>query len=595
MPDDRRLTISSTGRLSADEIARRTFATSRRGFDPAEVRAFLETLARDIHAAAEREDELRRALADAEYRAANPVLDEATLTTSLGQETARVLRTAHESAAELVARADGDAGRMRAEAQQEAEQVEARAEQTATDRAAQSEAQAADLRRRTQEEVTAKLEAVRLEAEALTAQARAECRAMVQEAQELRARVLADLTKRRRVLHSQIEQLRAGRERLAEAIVETRSSVNRITEELFRAEDEARLAAETAGRQAAAQPDPTDGLGALADPGAVSAPEGLEGSDVTMVVDEVVVTTVESEGVRSQAVEELFARLRAERAGEDAAPSGEAGAGARVEPTTPPSGTDPTVGETGPPDGVEPRNAEPDEARPAGDISEAGPDVDAGGGAGDPRLVRRDQLLVPIAGDLSRKLKRALQDDQNDVLDRLRSKGTWSDDVLPSEEEHRQRYVKASTAALSEAAVVGATLAGTAHGAPDAADIASELAISIVVPLRRRLTEKGAAIDDGDEVALIEHVGSAYREWKGARVERLAGDQAVAAFSAATVAASEDGATLHWVVDDNGDECPDCDDNALAGATAAGEAYPTGHVHPPAHAGCRCLLAPDTA
>jgi hypothetical protein len=30
----------------------------------------------------------------------------------------------------------------------------------------------------------------------------------------------------------------------------------------------------------------------------------------------------------------------------------------------------------------------------------------------------------------------------------------------------------------------------------------------------------------------------------------------------------------------------------LAGATALGDNYPTGHQHPTAHAGCRCLLAP---
>ena len=95
------------------------------------------------------------------------------------------------------------------------------------------------------------MEGAKLEAEALVTQTRAECRSMVQEAQELRARVLADLARRRRVLHSQIEQLRAGRERLAETIGDVRVAVDQITDELFRAEDEARLAAEAAGRQAA--------------------------------------------------------------------------------------------------------------------------------------------------------------------------------------------------------------------------------------------------------------------------------------------------------------------------------------------------------
>src|SRR5579862_3904842 len=226
MPDDRRLTIASTSRLSPDDVARHTFATSRRGFEPGEVRAFLEAVARELHVAAARERELLDELSAAEHRAANPVLDEATLTAALGQETARVLRSAHDAAAELVARAENDATRMRAQAQEEAEQLQRHTEQVTTERSTQVEAAATELRRRAQEEASARLESARLEAEALVGQARAECRAMVQEAQELRTRVLADLTRRRRVLHSQIEQLRAGRERLAETIGDVRHAVD---------------------------------------------------------------------------------------------------------------------------------------------------------------------------------------------------------------------------------------------------------------------------------------------------------------------------------------------------------------------------------
>ena len=92
---------------------------------------FLEHVAREMAAAADREQELRRAVAEAEHRAANPVLDEATLTAALGQETARVLRSAHDAAAELVARAEADATRLRAQAQEEAEQLQRRTEQSA--------------------------------------------------------------------------------------------------------------------------------------------------------------------------------------------------------------------------------------------------------------------------------------------------------------------------------------------------------------------------------------------------------------------------------------------------------------------------------
>src|ERR1700681_232062 len=280
MPEDR-LTILSSSRMHPDEVARHTFGTTRRGFDPAEVRSFLEYVARELQALADREQDLRRAIAEAEHRAANPVLDEATLTGALGLETARVLRSAHDAAAELVARAESDAARLRAQAQEEVEQLQRHTEQSAHDRTAETDAAVAELRRRAQEEAAARIEGAKLEAEALVTQTRAECRSMVQEAQELRARVLADLGRRRRVLHSQIEQLRAGRERLAETIGDVRTAVEQISDELFRAEDEARLAAEAAGRNAAQEElsevtaiDITGGDGAAHGEGAT--PEGDE-------------------------------------------------------------------------------------------------------------------------------------------------------------------------------------------------------------------------------------------------------------------------------------------------------------------------------
>ena len=103
--------------------------------------------------------------------------------------------------------------------------------------------------------MAAALDKVRADAEELTERARAEGRVMVEEAQQLRARVLADLSRRRKVLHAQIEQLRAGRERLAETITEVRRAVDAIAEDLFNAENEARLAAEVAGREMAGRSD----------------------------------------------------------------------------------------------------------------------------------------------------------------------------------------------------------------------------------------------------------------------------------------------------------------------------------------------------
>ena len=48
MADDRRIVISSDPGTSPDDLARRSFSTSFRGFDPGEVRAFLGRLGQEI-------------------------------------------------------------------------------------------------------------------------------------------------------------------------------------------------------------------------------------------------------------------------------------------------------------------------------------------------------------------------------------------------------------------------------------------------------------------------------------------------------------------------------------------------------------------
>src|ERR1051326_1231693 len=105
----------------ASSIAGRTFATSRRGFDPDEVRAFLRVIAGDLEAAERREAELRAALDAAEQRIATPAeLDDDTLLTRLGEESARLLVTARESAAQIRARAEEGMERILRDAQADA-------------------------------------------------------------------------------------------------------------------------------------------------------------------------------------------------------------------------------------------------------------------------------------------------------------------------------------------------------------------------------------------------------------------------------------------------------------------------------------------
>src|SRR3989440_2139306 len=124
MQDGHRTSINSAS-LTADEVARRSFPTVRKGFDPTDVRMFLDSVAEQLQTLYDREDDLRRRLARAEQLAAHPEMDEATLTAALGQETTRVLRSAHDAAGDMKARAEESASQVIHQAHEEAARIRA--------------------------------------------------------------------------------------------------------------------------------------------------------------------------------------------------------------------------------------------------------------------------------------------------------------------------------------------------------------------------------------------------------------------------------------------------------------------------------------
>jgi hypothetical protein len=120
-------------------------------------------------------------------------------------------------------------------------------------------------------------------------------------------------------------------------------------------------------------------------------------------------------------------------------------------------------------------------------------------------------------------------------------------------------------------------------------DLVKEAAAVVVEPLRMRL---GNAIDDdeGDTGGLVERIGARYREWKNQSLERSLAEVLALAWARGVYDAVPDGAVMWWVPFEEG-RCSDCDDNALE-PTVKGKEFPTGQPFPPAHPGCRCLLAP---
>ena len=153
----------SSSRIATGDIAQHTFAVVRRGFDSDEVRSYLQSVARSLEALEAREEELRASLAEAEERAAHPVVDEATLTASLGQHSAQILRHAHEEAARIVVQAQEGAALLLRETQSQVDELQERTETSAAERVVEVELLVANA------EQEARVESERIIAEAIAA------------------------------------------------------------------------------------------------------------------------------------------------------------------------------------------------------------------------------------------------------------------------------------------------------------------------------------------------------------------------------------------------------------------------------------------
>ena len=194
---------------------------------------------------------------------------------------------------------------------------------------------------------------------------------------------------------------------------------------------------------------------------------------------------------------------------------------------------------------------------------------------------------APVTARLSRTVKRALGDDQNRLLDRCAARNRWpATSCWAPRTSTWSLFAGKARGHLAEAFTAGTMFAGAEAAAVpegDAVEESSAALARVIVTMLRRQMEEGT----GEPV---DRVGAAFREWRGERVERLAGDYATQAFSAGVAAAGAEG-KMRWVVTST-DGCSDCEDNELAGAVSGIEVFPTGHLHPPAHSGCRCLVAP---
>jgi cell division septum initiation protein DivIVA len=539
------------------------FTTVRKGgYDPNEVRIQLESIAREMGHLEARIRELQDQLSEAQRRAANPTFDEATLAGALGAQSAAILRSAHEEAGRVTAEAQERSAQVFTESQQRSSAHLIEAQERAATLISEAESTATQIDHDARLAAERLVESAKVNGEALVEGAREQGRAIVEQSYEARKSVLNDLSVKRKALQIQIEQLRAARDVLATFVSSVQDQVESVLSGINNSDEVARNAALEALRMRPNLPEPTEDevlagtpLRQVQEPRMTDESEApterrsrrrgakdetVLGADVTEV------SMIDDDGSGTDVVNEIFARLRKATLEE----RGAAPVPKRAAPTAPKAVT------------------------ATGELFE-----------------RRDAALAPSLAALTRKVKRALQDDQNIMLERLRDVKAMITTELEDEHEQRARYADAAIDALSGAAAAGVQFAKDEGGVSGAAvdpaalqDCAADLAVTIVLALRKRILTDGSG--DGPDRA-----NAAYKEWRGARVERLCTDAARRAFEIGVVAASR-GRNVRFFVAPNDAPCDACAMDAASGERPAGENFPSGSPYPPLHAGCACAVIP---
>ncbi|MBU3690097.1 MAG: hypothetical protein B7C54_05330 [Acidimicrobiales bacterium mtb01] len=599
-------------------VAGASFPTSRRGFEPTEVRDFLRMVAAELSRLQERERFLEREVANrpegAPFIPAD--LDDDTITEMLGEETARIIQAAREAAGKIRARAEETAQRLLRDATEDAARIREEAELEAA---------------RRRQDATA-------DAEAEVLMAKQQGRDMVEEARAYRERVLADVARRRELAREQIEDLIHGRDRLVQSFERARIATDDVLRDLADAGDEpsefVNLANTTGPVPIVVQADEMHE--SMRRPMPTQFYDQDRDEAETVVHEQVVVrhpsidnptasmTVAEMEEVHAVVVDTPVVVEEIEVVEEAVAIETPEPVVEPVVEAPKPSNVVPLFGKSEPAP-TEPAKPAARTAVPVDDIfaklrrasaesvaKEANSKTKAV--TPSPKLddvadsvttfESRDEILVPLVLTMGRKIKRVLADEQNEVLDILRGRAVVKtlDAIVGPKSDHTKRFCSALSASVKSAAIAGARSIHTTGSVPSDKALAEMVApqlkavdeaiiTAFVEPLRERLS-RSISQAGGSNAELSSLVRSVYREWKNQIVDEHIDDIAYTAFGRGALSALDPDMKVCWKFDPAGPGCPDAEDNSLAGAICGGDAFPTGHTHAPAHAGCRCALVP---
>ena len=608
------------------------FSVARRGFEQEEVRDLLRGVSAELARLQERERFLESELRAMQTRglSAPGALDEEMVTALLGEETARVLTAAREAAKQQIARAAETAERLVREASSDAARIRQEAEIESS---------------RQRNDAVADVEA---EIEL----AKQQGREMVIEAREYREKVLSELARRRELAREQIEHLIHDRDRLVAAFDRARLAANDVVGDLTEFDELSEEVARISGLSTPVDATAPIFFDHTKDPDAIpQSSESIEAEKVVGVIAEsidstmieaveIFETTESVEVVEVIEVEEILEELpdttvvamHEAPVGMSEHPSSEPPAQEHIAEVVQLFGKKRKEAEAPQPttEVVEP----PVEAAKVIEVVEAKkqpaittpqkksvddlfarlkqtstaevarttkpkvvvPKVDQG------VFDHRDEVLEPIMVLITRKMKRVLADEENSMLTYLQGKRSVValEKVLPSADEHLQMYVEALSEDVISAAMAGAQSLSKSLKADLRKRVTRSAVMQVVSrtmdestirPLREKI-QRAVEQSNGDKDEMSNLIRSVYREMKMQRVEQQVSDIARMAYSRGAYLVLDQGTQVCWMVDPNGPSCADAEDNSLAGSTDLGSEFPTGHVHPTAHAGCRCLIAP---
>ena len=608
------------------------FSVARRGFEQEEVRDLLRGVSAELARLQERERFLESELRAMQTRglSAPGALDEEMVTALLGEETARVLTAAREAAKQQIARAAETAERLVREASSDAARIRQEAEIESS---------------RQRNDAVADVEA---EIEL----AKQQGREMVIEAREYREKVLSELARRRELAREQIEHLIHDRDRLVAAFDRARLAANDVVGDLTEFDELSEEVARISGLSTPVDATAPIFFDHTKDPDAI--PQSSESIEVEKVVGVIaesidsttietaeifetteiigVVEVLEDEEVTEEIPDTTVVAMHEAPAGMSEHPSSEPPAQEHIAEVVQLFGKKRKEAEALQPttEVVEP----PVEAAKVIEVVEAKkqpaittpqkksvddlfarlkqtstaevarttkpkvvvPKVDQG------VFDHRDEVLEPIMVLITRKMKRVLADEENSMLTYLQGKKSVValEKVLPSADEHLQMYVEALSEDVISAAMAGAQSLSKSLKADLRKRVTRSAVMQVVSrtmdestirPLREKI-QRAVEQSNGDKDEMSNLIRSVYREMKMQRVEQQVSDIARMAYSRGAYLVLDQGTQVCWMVDPNGPSCADAEDNSLAGSTDLGSEFPTGHVHPTAHAGCRCLIAP---